>query len=78
MFGFSSLVHLVNGFPLYNLSFDKSNRSLYELTMYSLHRDSQLFENGTTQEMFAKTHSIIVLDLPSTQDITIVRMGTVE
>jgi hypothetical protein len=45
MFGLSSLVCKVNGIPLYNLSFDKSYRTLYELTMQSLDQDSKLFEN---------------------------------
>jgi hypothetical protein len=77
MFGLSSLVCKVNGIPLYNLSFDKSYRTLYELTMQTLDHDSQLFENGITEEMFAKTHGIIVLDLSGTQDMSIVRTGTV-
>ena len=35
-FGLSSLVCKVNGIPFYNLSFDKSYMTLYELTMESL------------------------------------------
>jgi len=77
MFGLSSLVCKVNGIPLYNLSFDKSYRTLYELTMQTLDHDSQLFENGITEDMFAKTHGIIVLDLSGTQDMSIVRTGSV-
>ena len=38
MFGLSSLVCKVNR-PLYNLSYDKSCRTLYELTMQSLNRE---------------------------------------
>ena len=53
MFGLSSLVDKVSAIPLYNLSFDKSYRTLYELTMKSLDRYLQLFENGITEEMFA-------------------------
>ena len=77
VFFLSYLVFKVNGNPLYKLSFDKSYRTLYELTMQSLHRDSQLFENGITEEIFGKTHGIIVLDLYGTQDMTIVRTGIV-
>ena len=42
------------------------------MTMQSLLQDSQLFENGVTEEMFAKTHGIIVLDLSEFQDMTII------
>jgi hypothetical protein len=77
-FGLSSLVCKVNGVPLYNLSFDnKSYRTLYELTMQSLDHDSQLFENGITDSIFSKTHGVIVLDLSGTQDLTVVRTGSV-
>jgi hypothetical protein len=55
LFGLSSLVYKENGIPLYNLSFDKFYRTLYELTMQSLDLDSQIFENGISEEMFAKT-----------------------
>ena len=54
IFELLSLVCKVNGIPVYNLSFDKSYRTLYELTMQSLDRDSQLFENGITEEMLTK------------------------
>jgi hypothetical protein len=77
MFGLSSLVCKANGILLYNLSFDNSYMTLYDLTMQSLHRDSQLFENGITEEMFAKTYDIIVLDLSGTQDMSIVLTGSV-
>ena len=63
MFGVSSIVCKVNGTPLYNSSFDQSHRTLYKLTMQSLDRYSQLFKNRIPDEMFAKTHCIIVLDL---------------
>ena len=58
MFGLSSLECKVNGALLYILSFDKSYRTLDKLTMQFLDRFSQLFENGITEEMFAKTHGI--------------------
>ena len=45
--------------------------------MQSQDQDSQLFENVITKGMFAKTHSIIVLDLSGSQDMSIVRIGTV-
>jgi hypothetical protein len=77
IFGLLSLVCQVNGIPLYNLSFDKSYRTLYELTMESLDRDSQLFENGITEEIFAETHRIIVRDLSGTQDVSILQTGSV-
>jgi hypothetical protein len=44
--------------------------------MQSLDQDSQLLENGITDTVFEKTHGIIVLDLYGTQDMSIVRMGT--
>ena len=44
------------------------------MTIKSLVEDSHLFENGITEEMFAQTHSIIVLDLSGTQYMTIVRI----
>ena len=77
MFGHSTLVCKVNKISPYNLFFETSYMTLFELTMQSLDRDSQLFENGITKEMLAKTHGIIVLDLSGTQDMTIVRTGTV-
>jgi len=76
MFGLSYLVHKVNGIPLYNLSFEKSYRILYELTTRFLDQDSQLFENGITSTTLAKSHGIIVLDLSGTPDMGIVRMGS--
>jgi hypothetical protein len=45
--------------------------------MQSLDRNLHLFENGTTKEMFAKTHAKIVLELFGTQDMSSVRTGTV-
>ena len=42
MFGLSSLVHEVNGIPLYNLSFDKCYKTLYKLTVESLGQDSRI------------------------------------
>ena len=77
MLQLSSLLCKAKGIPLYNLSFDKSYEILYELTMHSLDRDSQLFENDVTDEMFAITHDIILLDLSGAQDMSIVRTGTV-
>ena len=47
------------------------------MTIQSLDQDSQLFENGITGEMFAKTHGVFVLDLSDTQDRIIVGTGTV-
>ena len=44
--------------------------------MQSLDRNFQLFENGITEEMFAKTHDIIALDLSGTQDMIITRTGS--
>jgi hypothetical protein len=43
--------------------------------MQSLDRDSQLFEKCISEEMFAKTHGIIVFDLSGTQNMSIVRTG---
>jgi hypothetical protein len=45
--------------------------------MRCLDQDSQLFENGITEEMFYKTNGIIVLDLSGTQDMSIVQTGSV-
>ena len=45
--------------------------------MQTLDHDSQLFENGITEEIFAKTQGIILLDLSGTQDMSIVRTGSV-
>ena len=45
--------------------------------MQSLDRDSQVFENCKTEEMFAKTHGSIALGLSGTQEILIIRIGTV-
>ena len=73
IFGLSSLVCKVNGIPLYNLSFDKSYRTAYELTVQSLDRDLCLFENSIFDEIFAKIHGIIILDMSGTQDMSIVR-----
>ena len=58
-------------------TFDKSWRTVFELTVQSLDQYSQLFQNGITEDMFAKTHGIILLDLSSTQDLSIVQTGTV-
>ena len=41
-----------------------------------MNRDSQLFENDITYEMFVKTRSIIVMGLSGTQDMIIFRPGT--
>jgi len=43
VFGLLSLVCKVNRIPLLSLSFGKSYRTLYEMTMKSLDYDSQLF-----------------------------------
>ena len=72
IFSLSSLVCKSNGIRLYNLSFDTFYRILFGLTMHSLGWDLQLFENGTTDTIFAKTHGIILLELSGTQDIIIV------
>ena len=45
--------------------------------MQNVDWDSQLDENGTTEETFAKTHGIIVLDLSGNQDTSIVQICTV-
>jgi hypothetical protein len=45
--------------------------------MQTLDNDSQLFENGITEDMFTKTHGIIVLDLSGTQDMSILRTVSV-
>ena len=66
MFGLLSLINKANWISLYNISFDKSSWTLYELTMQSLDRDSQLFENSITDEMFTKNHGIIALNLSGT------------
>ena len=68
MFELSSLVCKVNGIPLYNLSFDNLYRTLYELTIQSLDRETQLFSNSITDEMFWKTHGILILALSGTHD----------
>ena len=70
-------MYKVNGILLYKSSFDKSCRTLNELTLPSLDQDSQLFERGITNKMFAKAHDVIVLDLSGTQDVSIVRTGSV-
>jgi len=75
---FSSLVCIVNGILLYTLSFNNSYRIPYELSMHSLDRDSELFENGITDEVFTKTHGIFVIVSSATQDLSIVRTCTVE
>ena len=72
MFGLLSLVCKINEIPLYNLSFDKSYKTLCELTMQSLDQDTYLFENGITDIIIAKNHGIIILDLSATQDMIIV------
>jgi len=77
MFGLSYILSKVNGNLLYNLSFVKSYRTFYELKIQCLDQDSQLFENGTAEEMFTRTHGVIVLCFFSTQDKTIVWRGSV-
>ena len=72
MFGHQPLVFKVYGIPLNSLSFDEFYRTMYELTIQSLGLDSKLFENGMTNTMFSKTHSIIVFDFSGTQDMSIV------
>ena len=45
--------------------------------MQPLGRDSQSFENNITEEMFAKTHGILELDLSGSHDMSIVQTGRV-
>ena len=66
-----------NGIPLYNSSFDKFYKTLYEPKIQSLDRDSKLVENGTADEIVTKTHGIIVFGLSGSQDMSVVRTGIV-
>lgn len=70
MFGLSNIECKVNGITFPILTFDKSYRTIYKLTLQSLDRYWQLFQKRITDWMFSKSHCI-------TRDVSIVWIATV-